>query len=189
MFHHSPFSEDNQGENEAVIRESVKLFDPSFCPSPCYMLHGHYHGDSVIPIHDNGLIIESGSIFIIRKNVNNQFNLICLQNGQVEVIHRFTFEANYDKFRETMLYPFQNDKILKNIKKIEYPDIQNHIARKVASFSLVQEKSIQLYFDDSLKKNLFDLCMEEKRVVLLGEAGCGKSIELTHLAFQLSKID
>lgn len=189
VFHHSPFSEDNQGENEAVIRESVKLFDPSFCPSPCYMLHGHYHGDSVIPIHDNGLIIESGSIFIIRKNVNNQFNLICLQNGQVEVIHRFTFEANYDKFRETMLYPFQNDKILKNIKKIEYPDIQNHIARKVASFSLVQEKSIQLYFDDSLKKNLFDLCMEEKRVVLLGEAGCGKSIELTHLAFQLSKPD
>lgn len=188
-FHHSPLSEDNQGEKEAVIRNSVKLFDPSFCPAPYYMLHGHYHGDRIIPIHGDGLIIEVGPIFYSRINVNNQFVLICLQDGSVDTVHRFTFEANYDEFRETMLYPFQNEKNLKNVKKIEYPDILNYIARKVGLFSLIQEKSIHLYFDDSLKKNLFDLCMEEKRVVLLGEAGCGKSIELTHLAFQLSKPD
>lgn len=187
VFHHSPFSEDNQGEKEAVIRESVKLFDPSFCPSPFYMLHGHYHSDMVIPIHGNGLIIESGSIFYLRKNVNNQFNLVYLQDGQVEAVHRFTFEANHDSFSKMTLYPFQNEKMLKNVKKVEHHDAPNYIARKVALFSLIQERSIKLYFDDSLKKSLLDLCMEEKRVVLLGEAGCGKSIELSHLAFQLSQ--
>ena len=74
-------------------------------------------------------------------------------------------------------------------RKISYSDVTNYIHRKVALFSLIQERSIQLYFDDSLKKSLFELCMEEKHVVLLGEAGCGKSVELKHLAFQLSQSD
>lgn len=47
----------------------------------------------------------------------------------------------------------------------------NYINRKVALFSLVQERSIKLYFDDNLKSTLFELCMKEKHIVLLGEAG------------------
>lgn len=187
VFHHSLFSEDNKGNDEAVIRESIKLLEPSFCPTPYYVLHGHYHGDQIIPLAGGGLVIEAGSIFYARKNVNNQFNLICLDKGKIEAVQRFTFEDNYDKFRKTTLFPFSKTVLSETYKKINYSDVTNYIPRKVALFSLIQERSIQFYFDNSLKKNLFELCMEEKHVVLLGEAGCGKSIELKHLAFQLSQ--
>lgn len=187
VFHHSLFSEDDQGNEEAVIRESIKLLEPSFCPTPYYVLHGHYHGDRVIPLSDGGLVIEAGSIFYTRKNVNNQFNFICLNNGKVQTVQRFTFEDNYDKFRKTTLFPFPKTTLPKTYKKINYSDVTNYIPRKVALFSLIQERSIQLYFDNSLKRNLFELCMKEKHIVLLGEAGCGKSIELRHVAFQLSE--
>lgn len=189
VFHHSPFSEDNQGEKDAVIRESIKLFDGSFCNAPYYILHGHYHGDSIIPLYGDGLIIEAGSIFYSRENVNNQFNLLYLQGGQVELVYRFTFEANHDSFKEETVYPQKNNKRITNVKKIQYKDVPNYINRKVALFSLVQERSIKLYFDDNLKSTLFELCMKEKHIVLLGEAGCGKSIELLHLAFLLSQPD
>lgn len=83
------------------------MFDGSFCnaPYPYYILHGHYHGDSIIPLYGDGLIIEAGSIFYSRENVNNQFNLLYLQGGQVELVYRFTFEANHDSFREETVYP------------------------------------------------------------------------------------
>lgn len=189
VFHHGPLSEEDQGENDAVIRESGKLLDSSFCPAPYYLLHGHYHGDRIFHFGYDCLLIEVGSIFFIRENVNNQFILIHLQNGQVDTVHRFTFEENYDHFRKTTLYPCEISTISKEIPKIEYQDVSDYISRNVALFSLIQEKSIKLYFDNSLKKSLFDLCMKEKRVVLLGEAGCGKSKELKHLAFQLSQPD
>ena len=187
VFHHSLFSEDNKGNDEAVIRESIKLLEPSFCPTPYYVLHGHYHGDHIIPLAGGGLVIEAGSIFYARKNVNNQFNLICLDKEKIEAVQRFTFEANHDSFRKTSLYPFSKAVVTETYKKKNYSDVTNYIPRKVALFSLIQERSIQLYFDNSLKKNLFELCTEEKHVVLLGEAGCGKSMELKRVAFQLSQ--
>lgn len=187
VFHHSLFSEDNKGNDEAVIRESIKLLEPSFCPTPYYVLHGHYHGDQIIPLAGGGLVIEAGSIFYARKNVNNQFNLICLNKEKIEAVQRFTFEANHDSFRKTSLYPFSKAVVTETYKKMNYSDVTNYIPRKVALFSLIQERSIQLYFDNSLKKNLFELCTEVKHVVLLGEAGCGKSIELKRVAFQLSQ--
>ena len=177
VFHHSLFSEDNKGNDEAVIRESIKLLEPSFCPVPYYILHGHYHGDSVIPLSGDGLVIGAGSIFYTRKNVNNQFNLIHLNKGKIETVQRFTFEDNYDKFRKITLFPFSKTSLPEAYRKINYPDVTNYIPRKVALFSLIQERSIQLYFDNSLKKNLFELCIEEEHVVLVGEAGWGKSIE------------
>ncbi len=66
--------------------------------------------------------------------------------------------------------------------KKEYPYPQNTIERKFVRYKDIQEG---LYF--SLRsESMLEVCLKEKHVVLLGEAGCGKSVALDQLASMAS---
>ena len=55
---------------------------------------------------------------------------------------------------------------------------ENTIIRKVAPYKKIQES----YFFSLNSEDFLEVCIREKRVVLLGEAGCGKSIALNQLS-------
>ena len=66
------------------------------------------------------------------------------------------------------------------IKK-EYSCPTNTITRKLALYKNIQECSFLLHSEDML-----DVCFREKHIVLLGEAGCGKTIALQQLASMIN---
>ncbi|MEE1321116.1 MAG: NACHT domain-containing protein, partial [Acutalibacteraceae bacterium] len=71
-------------------------------------------------------------------------------------------------------------------KKKIYSPIENSLSREVVPFKDFQKGKTHLYFHKELNKSLFAACVEKRRVVLLGEAGCGKSVELKKLAAEVS---
>ena len=66
------------------------------------------------------------------------------------------------------------------IKKKHYPKPSNRIIdRKVILYEHIQESNYNNYFDKAA--DLLSVCIREKYVVLLGDAGTGKTIELKYL--------
>ena len=77
-------------------------------------------------------------------------------------------------------YIFPNEE---PINKKKYPLTTGIIERKVISYEYIQESTV--YFHENEAKTLLDYCKEERLLVLLGDAGCGKTIVLKQLAAQL----
>ena len=66
------------------------------------------------------------------------------------------------------------------ITKKNYPLITGIIERKVISYEYIQESTE--YFHKNEAKSLLDYCKGERLLVLLGDAGCGKTVVLNQLA-------
>lgn len=183
VVHHSPLSEDIA--DSANIRDAKKLFRMPIQ----YILHGHTHGESVFDF--GSLLIGVGPMFITEDNINNQFNLIDINYGEIASVYNYWFRKDYDHYLKKKTFPKSDDKEkrIKSIIKREYSRPQKYIQRKVAPYKFIQEGSISLYFNREDKKTLLDICLEKKHVVLLGEAGCGKTVEVAYLAYQISSMD
>lgn len=85
----------------------------------------------------------------------------------------------------------QND-VLEEIRPIQYPSVTGYLPRSVVSFrdytstNLSDDYSRRLLLDAG-SLTLFDSLNNKRKIVLLGVGGFGKSVELEHLAYQISK--
>lgn len=70
--------------------------------------------------------------------------------------------------------------------KKQYPSLDKIIKREVVPFDDFRKGETHLFFHNELRSSLFAACVKSKRVVLLGEAGCGKSFALKQLAAEIS---
>lgn len=73
------------------------------------------------------------------------------------------------------------------VTKIKYPLDISIIERKVIPYNYIQESTE--YFHKVEAKPLLEYCKEERLIVLLGDAGCGKTTVLTQLAAQAYDTD
>lgn len=71
--------------------------------------------------------------------------------------------------------------------KIKYPLDTSIIERKVIPYNYIQESTV--YFHKGEAKPLLEYCKEERLIVLLGDAGCGKTTILNQLASQAYDTD
>ena len=67
-----------------------------------------------------------------------------------------------------------------------YPPVDDYIARKLLPLDLALEDEWIQYLNRSKRVSLFDALQKDKLVLLLGDAGQGKSLEMNNLAHALS---
>lgn len=77
------------------------------------------------------------------------------------------------------------EEIVPVINKKKYSMPENIIIRKVASYKSITEGYALLCHPE----NILEACIKSKKIVLLGEAGCGKSIALKQLAAMACETD
>lgn len=68
----------------------------------------------------------------------------------------------------------------KNKVQKKFFDNPNLIERTIISYDHIQD--LDLYYNLNERKNLYDVCQKERYVILLGDAGCGKTIALRQTA-------
>lgn len=68
------------------------------------------------------------------------------------------------------------------INKKQYPFDYSVIERRVIPYKYIQESTVSFHKDEA--KSLIDYCNDNRLIVLLGDAGCGKSVILQQLAAQ-----
>lgn len=149
-----------------------------------FIFHGHTHGAS---FNRKGLtnIISVGSLLLDYSkpeygNINNQFNLIEIKNSTVSTVSNFRYFGDIKSFEPTILYALENNNMVSEwLSKIIPKDII-YIEREVIPCSEMDENEIQNLFSNS-KKSLAEALKDDNLILLVGEAGIGKSFELKKL--------
>lgn len=111
------------------------------------------------------------------STTNTSYNLI----EGIAGIHivKFIFDFYYKGMHLDIGEVFRIDQPSR-IKKKHYPTPSNRIInRKVILYEHIQESNYYNYLDEAA--DLLSVCIREKYVVLLGDAGTGKTIELQYL--------
>ncbi|MDR2571262.1 MAG: metallophosphoesterase [Oscillospiraceae bacterium] len=186
--HHSLLSEnDDDGDEvkESALRGGSRFFLSSFGNhAKCYYLHGDSHREFALQF-DERVMFGVAPLFSVIEDIGKQFLLFNIKYGNILTVEKCIYDGDRKTFHPTLIFPVR--KKIAPARKIIYQFQDGYIRRKVAPFDMVQEGGFELYFAIDKKKSLFDTCIEEKQVVLLGEAGGGKSFELAQLAAQISQ--
>lgn len=177
-------------------------------------LCGHSHEPQYAKSFEGERTIHS---FVCGSNIVDDFSKTCFISGQIDIntgegkveFHTwddkdFTWYIDHSvKGPETanMEYVFKLDRIdgicvkpvsahirKPNTTEIEivaktYPEVKSYIKRKIAPSDLAESP----FLLESKRFELADVVKSHKRVVLLGDAGSGKSTELRHLAWHYSQ--
>lgn len=147
-----------------------------------FIFHGHTHGAS---FKEKGLtkIISVGSLLMNYSkpeyaNINNQFNLIEIKNRAVATVNNFRYFGDIKSFKPTILYALENNNIISEQLSKKIPDDTIYIERDVISCSETDENEIQYLFSN---RSLAEALKDDNLILLVGEAGIGKSYELKKL--------
>lgn len=186
--HHSPFSEDDW--DTANIRNVPRLLDVINNKNILFHLHGHTHGTFITSIGSNCKSLGVGAMFLKAKEMGSQFHILNVESENIVSIYNYLYRIDLDKYIPELIYlndtKKQNDICSIDDSSLSYAKPKDYIPRKVGPFNIVQQGGIGLFYNKEQIKELNDIVHEKKRVVLIGEAGSGKSYELNNLAYVLS---
>ncbi len=120
--------------------------------------------------------------FKVEENINNQFNLIDIDRKGKAIVRNYRYFKDKEAFVEYT--PPEVATRINSIKEdlestLSMPE--NYIDRRTELFNVHQINEVSSYdFDDSLQALL-----RLKKVILLSDAGTGKSYEIRKIAFKL----
>lgn len=155
-----------------------------------FAFHGHTHRADA-SILGNGICeIGCGSIFqniVDMDGIQNQFSVGTIQLEHVVRVERFVVSKDGGTvFPHATLYPEQKTFTdPSTIGKCTYSEVPSYIPRKVLLHATALADSFTQFYSDEKPCSLFDALLKSEKVLLLSDAGQGKSVELEHLAHKL----
>lgn len=185
--HHALTQEDKSGhdtiENAEQVYEQLNLQGISF------LFHGHVHYSNAIIPKEGMVEIGCGSLsdnLDWGKSLFNQFGVGYIQDGKVICFQRFINTSDHETFASNQLYPYQASFSDPNtiLKKV-YSSVENYIPRKVLPYDKGTDDTIIATLLKQTRISLQEALKKHRRILLLSDAGIGKSIEIQNLAYEL----
>ena len=190
LFCHHALSH-GHGDPHDVVEDSETVIAQLNVIGISYFFHGHVH-DANITIPEKGLVeIGCGSLsgdIDWLSSVFHQFLVGYIQDGRVALIERWVdTEDGHGDFALNELYPkpksfLDPDKI----GRISYAPIDDYIPRWVSLYEDANQSSLARLMARQERLSLRNALQKHKKVLMLCDAGMGKSIELNNLAHELS---
>jgi len=108
--------------------------------------------------------------------------------GAWTVDSSFKLEFPYDNGYVPLLGTRPKNKVSQGVKveKITYKMPSSYIHRKAIPRKILSEYAYYLSLFEKEYVSLYDACLSNQYIVLIGEAGCGKSTDLKYLAAKMS---
>lgn len=153
-----------------------------------FVIHGHTHQADFSVNENTAIEFGCGSMFQsmveMPKGTNNQFARLDCRDGRIIAIERVIFTADGNGVAIEALYPQKRTFAdPEKIGKIQYaPTERPYIIRKIIPYESNTEDTITRLFSDTPQLTLMEALQEQTHILLLGDAGCGKSIVLAELA-------
>lgn len=186
--HHSTISED--AEDKACIRDVPRLLDVINKTGIYFHFHGHTHGTYWTRIANNCHSIGVGAAFMADEKMGSQFNLVSFEGEKPVSIYNYYYRIDWDGYmpQEIWARPEEEISIWEEPEvSVECQPVVDYIPRMAGPFDVVQSGGRYLRYQREQLKPLSAILAEKTRVVLLGEAGMGKTYELQHLEYLLKK--
>lgn len=125
-------------------------------------------------LKDNNKAIASDDKVVIKDFVNGIFT-----NIKNHFFKKLPIECTPILYEVNQLRNQISGSKIETQKKL-FPN-PNLIERTVISYDHIQD--LALHYNLNERKNLYDVCNKERHVILLGDAGCGKTIALKQTAY------
>ncbi len=156
-----------------------------------FVFHGHIHKSSTSRLKDELVIIGCGSMGKDTSDmpgIFNQFNIGYIRDGKVANVIRYVDVSDSTSgYAPEQLYP--KSKTFEDpdtIGKIEYKKpLEYGISRTVFPHLIALKDPLKPALPSSEKITLLDAFNTEDRILLLSDAGQGKTTELEYLAYAL----
>lgn len=171
-------------ENPQEVYEKLNKLNIEF------LFHGHVHRTAV-SIPKEGIIeIGCGSLTgetAWEKGLYNQFAVACVQDGKITYIERWVDTSDGSGiYAQNRLYPkVQVFADPNTILKKQYPPVENYINRTITPYAEMFDDPVVRILSKRDKIALSTVVKKRKKVLLLSDAGMGKSLEIQNLAYEL----
>ncbi len=189
LFCHHTLSH-SYGDNHNSIEDSANIQMQLTNMHIYFLFHGHLHRTD-ITVPKNGLVeIGCGSLvgdISGMTGIFHQFAVGYIQDGRITYVERWidTSDGN-SMFAGNQLYPQPRTFSDPNtVNKEHYDPVDDYIPRYVLPYNVTTEGSLIRFRSNEKAVSLLESLKKQKKLLLLCDAGMGKSIELQNLAYEL----
>lgn len=167
FMHHPP---ESQKDGDKAIHNTQALLSTH----SDIVFYGHQHGDHVNKdfFKSDTYFHAIGALFVNETDVSNNFALLEVKNGKINYAYRFDF--NGVKFVSQILCPEKKD--IKSMGlMLDKPCTDDKYLIKNRTYS-----------DKTGLYNLYDIINNNDYIIISGQAGVGKTYEMSRIYFHLS---
>ncbi len=183
FMHHPPCEQ--EGADRSVINENELTATHSN-----FIFYGHQHGNVKVPdfLNNDTDIHSVGTLFKQEKGCSNEFLLLDITDGSINFAYRYVWTVT--KFIANLLFPAKTNKVSDHIPLSKPDKNETKIIRKLQNMSNSQKnKSENLIWDDYIGKDINEVIKMNNLILLLGDAGTGKSFELANIYWHYENDD
>lgn len=154
-----------------------------------FIFYGHQHGGVKIPDfleHDTD-IHSVGTLFSHGKDVSNEFLLIDVLDGKIDFAYRYVHNGKF--FVANLLFPPKVELKSERLPIGEPDEIETSILRKLKRMSNSDDKinNESSAWQNLIGENIDAVVKKHSRLLLVGDAGIGKSFELANIYWHYKK--
>lgn len=193
LLHHSLIFEDSATHTGIV--ELPKVLEFLKVNKIEYVFHGHSHAtrnlspDSKVFHYGVGSIGVNADELSGLINEQEQFLEVQINETYIERVTNWLYRGGEQGYKDTIIYPqlnrSYNDRAV--VEQIKYPCPENYIQRYVKEREQTEDDEFNLFFEGKKKTSLANVLQKNQYVVLLADAGLGKSVELQYTAYRVSE--
>lgn len=193
LLHHSIEFEDG-GNHTGIVNKQ----DAIACFQECiisHIFHGHAHATRNLGLPDQIFHLGVGSIGLVNEklsdlvNEQDQFLEIQISGKYVESVTNWIFRGGEQQYRDTVVFP-QTVSYYKNRADVlitSHDAPSNYIDRYVLTREQACKDDLWLAFNKDKRIKLSEAIQSHSKVLLVSDAGLGKSTELRNLAAMIPK--
>lgn len=186
LMHHRLLYEDNSPSGGIVEQEKAFRFlkEKQIRYVFCAHAHAARNNSDIHDIHVFGL----GSLGVDAKqqswaeNETEQFDVLETYKGDVQSVSNMLYRSGAERYTPMIIYPENSPQYADGttIPFIPYEPVKNYIGRQLVSHQGSKGNGLNA---PAPTLSLADACLSRQYVLLIAEAGLGKSTELQNLAF------
>lgn len=183
FMHHPPC--ELEGADRSIINENELIATHSN-----FIFYGHQHGNVKVPdfLNNDTDIHSVGTLFKQEKGCSNEFLLLDITDGRINFAYRYIWTVT--NFVANLLFPVKTNKISDHITLSEPDKKPTKIFRKLQRMSNSQKnrKENAIWYD-YIGEDIIDVIKKHNLMLLLGDAGTGKSFELANIYWHYKNDD
>lgn len=191
FLHHSMTFEDESNHTGIVDFEQTRQFIQD--NRIHFIFHGHTHAGRCFPLGVDTNQFGIGSLGIPPEqltdltNESEQFYEVIFNDRNLESIYKLRWSGGQLEYQGTLLYPELKNRYSapSSIPQKEHSCPERYIPRLVASRKFANSDQLTQYFSKDERHSLEAVCKKSQYLILIADAGLGKTIELQHLAYTL----
>lgn len=175
FMHHPPCQQD--GADRSITNEKELIATNSN-----FIFYGHQHGNVKVPdfLNNDTDIHSVGTLFKQENGGSNEFLLLDITDGRINFAYRYIWSVT--NFIANLLFPAKTNLMSDHMSLSNPDECETKITRKLRKMNRTNKKDEDnSIWHNDIGEDIDEVIKKENLILLLGDAGIGKSFELANI--------